>query len=65
LQRVSAVEASLLVLLEPILSPTWVAIFIGEMPSMWDLIGGAAILTALLLVAIRRSPQPATAVVAD
>lgn len=61
LQRVSAVEASLLVLLEPILSPTWVAIFVGELPSVWDLAGGLAILGALVMVATKR-PSPTVAV---
>lgn len=65
LQRVTAVEASLLVLLEPILSPTWVALFWGEMPTRWDVIGGAAILGALLLVATKRPPASAGPAVAD
>lgn len=65
LQRVTAVEASLLVLLEPILSPTWVAIFIGEMPTVWDIAGGIAIFSALIMVATRRSGQTPTVAVAD
>lgn len=65
LRRVTAVEASLLVLLEPILSPTWVALFWGEMPTRWDIIGGSAILAALLLVAVRRSPGSTHPAVAD
>jgi len=55
LRRVTPVEASLLILLEPILSPTWVAIFIGERPSVWDVAGGAAIFIALLLEATKKS----------
>ncbi|MCS7033833.1 MAG: DMT family transporter [Phycisphaerae bacterium] len=56
LRRVRPVEASLLILLEPLLSPTWVAIFIGEYPSRWDILGGIAIFGALLLEATKKNP---------
>lgn len=65
LQRVTAVEASLLVLLEPILSPTWVAIFVGELPSAWDVAGGVAIFGALVMVATKRPASGPTVAVAD
>jgi drug/metabolite transporter (DMT)-like permease len=53
LRRVRPVEASLLILLEPLLSPTWVAIFIGERPSTWDWVGGACVFAALVLEATK------------
>ncbi len=46
LRRVPAFEASLLLFLEPALSPLWAWFFHGEKPSLWCLIGGAVILAA-------------------
>ncbi|SET56328.1 Threonine/homoserine efflux transporter RhtA [Stigmatella erecta] len=46
LRDVPAVEASLLVLLEPVLNPVWAFIFAGEQPGPWALVGGAIILLA-------------------
>ena len=40
-------EASLLALVEPLLSPLWVAIFIGEQPTPATVIGGGLIVAAL------------------
>lgn len=65
LRRVRPVEASLLILLEPLLSPTWVAIFIGEFPTRWDLIGGIAIFAALLLEATKKNSTPPANIAAD
>lgn len=47
LQRVPAVEASLLALVEPILNPVWVALFYGEKPSPTTVAGGLLIVAAL------------------
>jgi drug/metabolite transporter (DMT)-like permease len=41
-----AVEASLLILLEPVLNPVWAFLFAGERPGPWALAGGAIILAA-------------------
>jgi drug/metabolite transporter (DMT)-like permease len=41
-----AVEASLLVLLEPVLNPVWTFLFAGERPGPWAIVGGAVILAA-------------------
>jgi drug/metabolite transporter (DMT)-like permease len=49
LQRVPGPEASLLILLEPVLNPLWVALFVGETPAAATFAGGALILLALLL----------------
>lgn len=46
LERVPALEASLLLLLEPAASPLWAWIFHGEVPAAWAWVGGALILTA-------------------
>jgi drug/metabolite transporter (DMT)-like permease len=46
LRGTPAVEASLLVLLEPVLNPVWTYLFAGERPGPWSLAGGAVILLA-------------------
>ncbi len=45
-RRVGAFEASLLILLEPTLSPLWAWLFQREVPGGWALLGGAIILTS-------------------
>lgn len=49
LRRANAVTASLLVMLEPVLNPVWVALFAGERPDAAIYVGGAAILAAMVL----------------
>lgn len=49
IQRVPAVEASLLLLLEPVLNPVWAWIVHGERPGAWSLAGGAILLLATLV----------------
>jgi len=46
IERISAVEASLLLLLEPVLNPIWAWIVHGEKPGAWSLTGGAILLLA-------------------
>jgi drug/metabolite transporter (DMT)-like permease len=46
IERISAVEASLLLLLEPVLNPVWAWIVHGEKPGAWSLVGGAILLLA-------------------
>jgi drug/metabolite transporter, DME family len=48
-RHVPALEASLLLLLEPVLNPVWAWIVQGETPRAWSLLGGALILTAATL----------------
>ena len=54
LRGTPAVEASLLVLLEPVLNPVWTYLFAGERPGPWALAGGGVI----LLATIWRTLQP-------
>jgi drug/metabolite transporter (DMT)-like permease len=44
IRRVSALEAVLIPMLEPILNPLWVALAHGERPGPWSLAGGALVL---------------------
>ncbi len=46
LERVPALEASLLLLVEPAFSPIWAWLVHGEVPGAWPLVGGALILVA-------------------
>ena len=46
MRHTPAVEASLLVLVEPVLNPVWALLFVGERPGAWSMVGGAIILGA-------------------
>jgi drug/metabolite transporter, DME family len=46
LERTPAVEASLLILLEPVLNPIWTFLLAGERPGPWAIAGGAVVLAA-------------------
>jgi drug/metabolite transporter (DMT)-like permease len=48
IKRVTALEATLLPLLEPVLNPIWVMLAIGEVPGKWALIGGSIVLLAVI-----------------
>lgn len=48
LRKLSVGEGAILSLLEPVLNPMWVALFLGEVPSRTTVIGGALILGAVL-----------------
>jgi drug/metabolite transporter (DMT)-like permease len=60
IRHVTALEALLLPVFEPILNPIWVLIALGERPGPRAMIGGAIVLTAVLLRAIAslRSASP-------
>jgi drug/metabolite transporter (DMT)-like permease len=49
LERLALQEASLIVLIEPVLNPIWVAWGVGEVPSVLTLMGGSVILFSLAL----------------
>ena len=49
LESISLQEASLIVLIEPVLNPIWVALVVGEIPSAATLTGGGIILLSLLV----------------
>jgi drug/metabolite transporter (DMT)-like permease len=48
IRRVPAFEASILLLLEPLLNPVWAWIVHGERPGPWALLGGAIVLGATI-----------------
>jgi drug/metabolite transporter, DME family len=61
MRRVTAFEATTILLLEPALNPVWVWMVHGERPGAWPLAGGAVILTATLVSAWRQSVSAPTA----
>jgi drug/metabolite transporter, DME family len=46
-EKIPVHEASLIVLIEPVLNPIWVALMVGEIPSAATFIGGALIVVGL------------------
>jgi drug/metabolite transporter (DMT)-like permease len=55
--ELSALEVSLLLLLEPVLSPVWAALLLGEVPGRLALAGGALVLVATVIQASRRGSR--------
>lgn len=49
LRWLPAIEVAILSLLEPVLSPLWVFLFLGEQPGGWALVGGAVIILSVLI----------------
>lgn len=48
IKHVTALEATLIPLLEPVLNPTWVMLTLGETPGPWAIVGGTLVLAAVL-----------------
>jgi drug/metabolite transporter (DMT)-like permease len=55
LEQISVQEASLIVLIEPVLNPLWVALIVGELPSGATLVGGLCIVGSLAFRYLRSS----------
>ncbi|MDQ6625792.1 MAG: DMT family transporter, partial [Verrucomicrobiota bacterium] len=49
IKQVTALEATLIPLLEPVLNPLWVMLTIGERPGPWAIVGAMLVLGAVLL----------------
>jgi drug/metabolite transporter (DMT)-like permease len=52
IKRLGALEAILVMTLEPILNPVWVALGVGELPGLWACLGGAVVVGAVTLRAL-------------
>lgn len=48
IKHVTALEATIITMIEPILNPIWVFLMLGEMPGPWSLAGGLIILAAIV-----------------
>lgn len=49
IKHVTALEATLIPLLEPVLNPLWVMLTLGERPGGWAMVGAALVLAAVLM----------------
>lgn len=47
IRHVTAIEAILVPVIEPLLNPVWVLIFLGETPGFWSITGGIIVLGAI------------------
>ena len=60
IQRLGALEAILIMMLEPIFNPIFVAVGYGELPGLWAVAGGVTVIGAVtlrgVLGALRRTP---------
>jgi drug/metabolite transporter (DMT)-like permease len=52
IKHITALEAVLIPVIEPVLNPLWVFLFIGEKPGKWALIGGAVVLISVTVKAL-------------
>jgi drug/metabolite transporter (DMT)-like permease len=64
IKHVPALEATLLLMLEPILNPIWVFLVIGERPGQAAMLGAALVLSAVFLRALHAARTPPPLVVA-
>jgi len=58
IKRISAINANLIVVIEPVFNPVWVLIIIGEIPTISTVIGGGIIIAAVTgasIISARRS----------
>lgn len=49
IKQVTALEATLIPFIEPILNPLWVMLALGERPGPWAIVGGVLVLGTVLL----------------
>jgi drug/metabolite transporter (DMT)-like permease len=59
LKLVTATRASLIGMAEPIANPVWVFLFLGERPSVFALVGGAIVLSAIAWRTLTAAPVEA------
>lgn len=55
IKGVTALEASLIPIIEPILNPLWVFLFMGEVPGKWAMVGAGVILISIVLWYLEKS----------
>jgi len=60
IKNATALEGVMIPLIEPVLNPLWVLIFLGEKPTQWAFIGGAIVILSLIIHAKIKSNQIAS-----
>ena len=58
IKSVSALDAALIPVIEPILNPVWVFLLMGEVPGKWALTGGAIVFIAITLRCVVSAARP-------
>jgi len=48
IKHITALEAMLITVIEPLLNPVWVFLVMGEMPGSWAIVGGVIVLSAVM-----------------
>jgi drug/metabolite transporter, DME family len=61
MRHLPVLDASLLLLLEPVLNPVWTWVVRGEDPGAWTIVGGGVILTAAAAKTLYESRSPSSA----
>jgi drug/metabolite transporter (DMT)-like permease len=60
---VRSLDAGIIGYVEPVLNPVWVFLFIGERPSGWAIIGGAIIITSVVIHTLREAKSRRRAII--
>jgi drug/metabolite transporter (DMT)-like permease len=60
IKRISAVQANLIAVIEPVFNPLWVFLVLGETPGYKTLIGGAIVIAAVTVASIVSAKQSGT-----
>jgi len=58
LKYITALEAILVTVVEPLLNPLWVFIFTGEKPGIFAILGGIIVISSVLFRSIYVSKNP-------
>ena len=58
IRRVAAFEAVMIPIIEPVLNPIWVFLFLAERPGRWALPGGIIVISAAVVCAWVRVSRP-------
>jgi drug/metabolite transporter (DMT)-like permease len=61
IKRVTAIQAMLTAMIEPVLNPVWVLLVTGERPSLSALLGGGIIVTAVVISSLIGNRREKTA----
>ncbi len=57
IKHVRALDAVMIAVIEPILNPVWVFLFLGEKPGIWSLLGGVIVLAAVTYNCVMNTAQ--------
>jgi drug/metabolite transporter (DMT)-like permease len=61
IRSVSALEAIVIPMIEPLLNPLWVFLLLGEVPSLWAVIGGVIVVASVTMRGLLGLTRPGSA----